>query len=145
MKPSDFLSVLLLVVAGAAVAGIVCIKWVASQMGLSFWDVLSEARLLLSAPVTLVMVMVIQASGAPLPLRVSNTWPVIAALFWAGIHQLITMKAEQTALDQFGGSAVGYAQHADLPWFTANWFMIAVGAVIVVGGYVLSAQLSSDT
>lgn len=145
MKPSDFLGVLLIVLAGAAVAGIVFVKWISTQIGLSFWDVLSEARLLLSAPLAVLLLMVIQASGAPFPLRVSNSWPVIAGLFWMGIHDLITLKAEQTAFGSFGGNSAAFWQHAELPWFTADWFMVAVLAAIVVGGYAVSAYVSSDT
>lgn len=143
MKPSDFLAVLVIVLAMAFGAIVFCISWVANQLGLPFWAVVDEARLLLSAPVTLAMVMVIEATGAPFPLRVSNTWPLIAALFWAGLHKLIKMKAEQTALDQFGGSSTAYAYHVELPWFTELWFMLAVCALIVVGGYALTAKLSS--
>ncbi|UTN36145.1 hypothetical protein MMZ75_32565 (plasmid) [Pseudomonas aeruginosa] len=144
MKPSDFLAVLVFVLAMAFGASVLCISWVANQLGLPFWAVVDQARLLLSAPVTLAMVMMIEATGAPFPLRISNTWPLIAALFWAGLHELIKMKAEQTALDQFGGSSTAYSYHVELPWFTELWFMLAVCALIVVGGYALTAKLSSN-
>ncbi|PBV09318.1 hypothetical protein CJU35_05555 [Pseudomonas aeruginosa] len=144
MKASDFLVVLIFVVALAFGACVLCISWIANQLDLPFWEVFDEARLLMSAPVTLAIVMMIEASGAPFPLRVSNTWPLIAALFWAGLHELIKMKAEQTALDQFGGSSTAYAYHVELPWFTELWFMLSVCALIVVGGYALTAKLSSN-
>ncbi|HBP1602120.1 TPA: hypothetical protein L5U90_003220 [Pseudomonas aeruginosa] len=144
MKPSDFLAVLIFAVGGALLFSAIFISWIANQIGLPFWDVVGEARLLLSAPATLVMVMVIEAAGTQIPLRVSTMWPLIAGLFWAGIHKLITMKAELVALDQLGGSTTTYAYHVEMPWFTEQWFMLTVGALIVVGGYALTAKISSS-
>lgn len=145
MKPHEFIFVPIFVIATMALAACaIFIRWIANQLGLPFWEVFDEARLLLSAPVTLIVVMLIETSGAPFPLRVSNTWPIIAALLWAGLHKLIKIRAEQTALEQFGGNITAYAYHVELPWFTELWFMLLVCALIVVGGYVLTAKLSSD-
>jgi hypothetical protein len=116
---------------------------IANLTGLPFWDVASQARVLMIAPVMLALVWLIEHMEIPLPFRLENTWPVIVAAFWIGIHTLIVMKAEQSGVV----SILGYSMDiptawVDLPWYAGNWCRWTVFALILAGGYLIRSWRS---
>lgn len=110
---------------------------------LPFWDLASNARVLLIGPVLFIVVWLIEHFDVPLPFRLENTWPVMAATVWVGIHRLIVMKVEKAG----AGGVLGYdddysAPWSDLPWYAHSWVLWVVFALIIAGGYVLRKRLN---
>ena len=121
-----------------------CLKLLADFIGLPFWDVLSNARVLLLGPVVLVFVIVIERFDVPLPFRVENTWPVIAGLFWVGIHRLLVMKAEAGTPKHLFPDDFDYPDSmVNLPWYAETWSLWVLLLVIVCGGYVIRKSRNS--
>lgn len=131
---------LVAVIAGA----LYCLKLLADFIGLPFWDVLSNARVLLLGPVVLVFVIAIERFDVPLPFRVENTWPVIAGLFWIGIHRLLVMKAEAGTPRHLFPDNFDYPDSmVNLPWYAETWSLWVVLLVIVFGGYMIRKSRKS--
>lgn len=137
-------------VGGAIVVGflVICIilvaflSQVANALNLPFLEVLSNARVLLLAPVMYIAVIVIDWCRVPLPLRLDNTWPWIAAALWIGIHRLTVMKIEQSAyLDDYGNSVVLFVSDIEYPWYAQSWFLWVGFIAIVCFGYWLKKKL----
>lgn len=121
-----------------------CLKLLADFIGLPFWDVLSNAKVVLLGPVVLVLVIAIERFDVPLPFRVENTWPVIAGLFWVGIHRLLVMKAEAGTPRHLFPDDFDYPDSmVHLPWYAETWFLWVVLLVIVFGGYMIRKSRNS--
>jgi hypothetical protein len=131
---------LVIVIAGA----LYCLKLLADFTGLPFWDVLSNARVLLLGPVVLVFVIALERFDVQLPLRVENTWPVIAGLFWIGIHRLLVLKAEAGTPAHLFPDNFDYPDSmVNLPWYAETWFLWVILLVIVIGGYMIRKSRNS--
>lgn len=131
----------LVVVIGGA---LYCLKLLADFIGLPFWDVLSNARVVLLGPAVLVFVIAIERCDVPLPFRVENTWPVIAGLFWVGIHRLLVMKAEAGTPAHLFSDDFDYPDSmVNLPWYAETWSLWVVLLVIVFGGYMIRKSRNS--
>lgn len=117
----------------------------ASMLGLPFMDVLENARVLLLAPVMFLAVLAIDKLRVPLPFRLENSWPAIAAALWLGIHRLIVMKVEQAGLLDDIGYEYGLPPSAfDFPWYAQSWFMWTVFAAIFVLCSLLNKYLNDN-
>lgn len=129
----------------AVIAGtLYCLKLLADFIELPFWDVLSNAKVLLLGPVVLVFVIAIERFDVPLPFRVENTWPVIAGLFWVGIHRLLVMKAEAGTPRRLFPDDFDYPDSmVHLPWYAETWSLWVLLLVIVCGGYVIRKSRNS--
>lgn len=129
----------------AVIAGtLYCLKLLADLIELPFWDVLSNAKVLLLGPVVLVFVIAIERFDVPLPFRVENTWPVIAGLFWVGIHRLLVMKAEAGTPRHLFPDDFDYPDSmVSLPWYAETWSLWVVLLVIVFGGYMIRKSRNS--
>lgn len=138
MRSNELLIVWLLVL-GAVIAGaLYCLNLLADFTGLPFWDVLSNARVLLLGPVVLIFVIALERFDVQLPLRVENTWPIIVGFFWIGIHRLLVMKAEAGTPAHLFPDDFDYPDSmVHLPWYAETWFFWITFLVIVVGGYMI--------
>lgn len=126
------------------VSALYCLKLLADFIGLPFWDVLSNARVVLLGPVVLVLVIAIERFDVPLPIRVESTWPVIAGLFWVGIHRLLVMKAEAGTPRHLFPDDFDYPDSmVNLPWYAETWALWVVLLVIVFGGYMIRKSRNS--
>ncbi len=115
-----------------------CLKLLADFTGLPFWDVLSNARVLLLGPAVLIFVIVLEHFDVPLPLRVGNTWPVIAGLLWIGVHRLLVLKAEAGTPAYIFPEDFDYPDSmVNLPWYAETWSLWVFFLVFVVGGYLI--------
>lgn len=131
---------LVIVIAGA----LYCLKLLADYTGLPFLDVLSNARVLLLGPVALGVVIGIEHRDVPLPFRVENTWPVIAGLFWIGIHRLLVLKAEAGTPAHLFPDDFDYPDSmVHLPWYAESWSLWVVLLVIVFVGYMIRKNRNS--
>ncbi|MPQ71470.1 hypothetical protein [Pseudomonas sp. MWU12-2323] len=111
---------------------------------LPFWDLVSNARVLFIGPVLFIFVWLLEHLDVPLPFRLENTWPVIAATVWIGVHRLIVMKVEKIGPQGVLGYDSDYsAPWNDLPWYAESWVLWVVFALIIAGGYALRRRHSN--
>jgi hypothetical protein len=144
MRSNELLIVWGMILAAVIVGALYCLNLLADFTGLSFWDVLSNARVLLLGPVVLVFVIALERFDVQLPLRVENTWPVIAGLFWIGIHRLLVLKAEAGTPAHLFPEGFDYPDSmVNLPWYAETWFLWATLLVLVVGGYMIRNSRNS--
>lgn len=142
-RSNDLFGGLLLLLVVLAAGALYCFKLLADLTGASFWDVASNAKILLLGPVAVVAVIVIERFDVPLPFRFENTWPVLAGLFWLGIHKLLVLKAEAgTPAHMFPDGFDYPSSMVDLPLYAETWFLWVILAVIVVGGYTIRSRNS---
>lgn len=131
----------------AAIAGaIYSFKLLADFTGLPYWDVFSNGRVLLLGPVALGLVIGFEHRNVPTPFRLENTWPVIAGLFWIGIHQIFVLKAEAKVdmpAPLFSYDIDYPNSMPDLPWYAETWALWVILLVIVIGGYVIRKKRNS--
>jgi hypothetical protein len=134
MKPHEFLCAVLIMILMAAMGGFLAISWFANANGLTFWQVFDECRMIASGPLVLAFVLIVQKSGVPLPFTISNTWPVVLALFWIGCFPLLKILA---AVNDDNG--LGYTKwEIDgvlTPWYLDTPIMLIGAALIVIIGY----------
>lgn len=144
-RGSDYQGMLLLGVLALAGFTFFIIKLIANLTGLPFWDVANEARVLLIPPLLFAGVWMIERLEIPLPFRLDNTWPLLLAALWIGIHTLVVMKAVQTSGTGFMGYSSDLpASWLDLPWYASNWCRWLVFGFIVTGGYLFNVWRSND-
>jgi hypothetical protein len=123
--------------------GVGALVGLSNLTGLPFLDLVSNARVLLIGPILLVVVLVIERMEVPLPFRLENTWPVIAAVFWIGIYRLIVMIAEKDGPSGILGYDAGYSTPwTELPWYAESWFFWVVFVLIIGAGYAIRRRFS---
>lgn len=112
------------------------IMYVADIAELSFYEVATRACVLFYGPLFIGVVFLIEHLSIPLPIRFGNTWPIIAATFWVGIHRMLQISDESFAMrDILGERILLPASASDLHWYSQEWFFITVIAAIIIGGY----------
>lgn len=110
--------------------------------GHPFSELFEHWRELMIGPFLFMLVWVFGKINYQFPARLENTWPIILAAFWIGIHTLIVMSAQKEGVND----VLGYANanfdsiyHSDdwdeLPFYAGNAFRWLVCALCVCGGY----------
>lgn len=144
-RGSDYPGMLLLGVLALAGFTFFVVKMIANLTGLPFWDVANEARVILIPPLLFAVVWMIERWDIPLPFRMNNTWPLILAALWIGVHTLIEMKTLQTSGTGFMPYSGAFSDPwSDLPWYASNWCRWIVFGSIVTGGYLFSIWRSNN-
>lgn len=133
----------LFLVAAIALA-LYCFKLLADFTGLPYWDVFSNGRVILLGPIALGLVIGFEHRNVPTRFGFENTWPVIAGLFWVGIHRLLVMKAEAGTPRHLFPDDFDYPDSmVHLPWYAETWSLWVILLVIVCGGYMIRKSRNS--
>lgn len=123
-------------VAVSFLAVMLAFMYVANLLDLPFMSVVDNANTLLFGLLLLAAVLLIEHLSIPLPFKINTTWPIIAAVFWHGVHSLIRLKDENETMRDY----LGYRIDLDAPdellsWYSQDWFFVSVALAIIVLGY----------